>query len=364
MMPRDGAGGQVRRLALVMIASVGYVVQIGKVVPVEAQEPAAIRPHPAAPVEAPASAAGQQTAPSVVEHADVSGQEVTRTYLIGPIDLPAHTPHQHHAPFVPNGVSAEAVPWYFHSQVPVVAVPVGEDGWLVEFAARILDEREQELPGTLLCHTALFRFDAQHPASSEVVAGSGGELSSTVLPAGYGVPVFKGQPLQMMSLFRNPLPEDFKSVYLKVAVRFVARAQGHAPLTSVKPVWLSAHQPSQPEDASYLVMPGREVKTSRVTFPFPGMVVYLMGHLHAPYGVRLLLANATTGKTVWNAEARKSPDGRAITLPQWSQRDNFRVAPTESYELSAEYQNTSNQPIDAMGVVGAFVVPDESRDES
>ena len=65
----------------------------------------------------------------------------------------------------------------------------------------------------------------------------------------------------------------------------------------------------------YSVAPGVDVRQRHISFPFAGRVVYMMGDLHPPYGVRLQLNKLTTGKTVWVARAERNPDGREFEFP-------------------------------------------------
>lgn len=295
--------------------------------------------------------------PRVVERSDTTDQVLTREYLIGPMSLPAQARHQHQLSSVPRSDGAEAAPWYLQSQGPIAELPTDGDRWLIEFFAEVLDEGGRPLPGTLLCHTAIVQTaTTKRPSGPDVVTWSGGELSHMALPSGYGILMPAGKRFQLISLFRNPFLEDYQNVYLKVTMRFLNARPETSRLRNARLIGFSVSLNA--EDPTYVVPPGVDIRRERVTFPFAGTVVQMIGHLHAPYGVRVQLDNLTTHKTVWAARATKSGDGKSLTLPTWSQAANFHVEPTERYELTAEYRNTSDEPFDAMGVMGAFVVPD------
>ena len=60
---------------------------------------------------------------------DDTAGTVTREYLLGPLELPAHTPHLRNLPDSPDGLPTDALPWYFKSDLPLADIELEEDAW-------------------------------------------------------------------------------------------------------------------------------------------------------------------------------------------------------------------------------------------
>jgi len=84
----------------------------------------------------------------------------------------------------------------------------------------------------------------------------------------------------------------------------------------------------------------------------------MWAHLHA-YAQWLKLEEVDRDRLIWIAQPTLGADGQVAVMPFWSSPSGWRVTPTATYRLTTRYDNPTGQPIDAMGVVLAFVSPDQ-----
>lgn len=83
----------------------------------------------------------------------------------------------------------------------------------------------------------------------------------------------------------------------------------------------------------------------------------MAAHLHA-YARRLILEELKDPRVVWTALPEQADNGQLVRVPTWSSPTGWRVQAGVDYRLTAQYHNPTDHPIDAMGVLGALVVPD------
>jgi hypothetical protein len=105
----------------------------------------------------------------------------------------------------------------------------------------------------------------------------------------------------------------------------------------------------------WMVPPGRHVYRTEVTpqlnLPFSTKIHYATGHLH-PFGKSVRLVDMETGKTVCEIESRDRTDRLGVEwMSEVTSREGIAIGRKRRYELVAEYDNTSSEPIDAMAIL-------------
>lgn len=112
--------------------------------------------------------------------------------------------------------------------------------------------------------------------------------------------------------------------------------------------------------AHWMVPPGhhqyRTEVTEQMQLPFDTTAHYVTGHLH-PFGTSLRLIDLETDEVVFEIAARSLSDRLGV---EWmSELKSYEGVPIHRgrrYELIAEYNNTLDQPIDAMGILYVYAL--------
>jgi hypothetical protein len=105
----------------------------------------------------------------------------------------------------------------------------------------------------------------------------------------------------------------------------------------------------------WMVPPGRHRYRTEVTqqmnLPFDTTVHYVTGHLH-PFGKFIELVDMSTGQVVFNVSSKDLSDRLGVEeMSQIISEDGIPIRKGTRYELIAEYDNTTDQPIDAMAIL-------------
>jgi hypothetical protein len=109
----------------------------------------------------------------------------------------------------------------------------------------------------------------------------------------------------------------------------------------------------------WLVEPGRHEYTSEVTdqlaLPFSTTLHYATAHLH-PYGESARIVDRASGETVLELRARQL-EGRVgiAEMEEYSSTTGLLFDAERRYDLVIVYDNTTEQPIDAMAIVYLFL---------
>jgi len=117
----------------------------------------------------------------------------------------------------------------------------------------------------------------------------------------------------------------------------------------------------------WMVPPGRHTYRSalmRPMFRTPGnpmgisegtRIHFMRPHLHG-YGESVALIDKTAGKTLWKGSAENATELRhVISVDFYSDSDGIPLYPNHEYELEIVYNNPTQEPVDAMGALRAFV---------
>ena len=112
----------------------------------------------------------------------------------------------------------------------------------------------------------------------------------------------------------------------------------------------------------WMVPPGQHRYTTEVTkqlnLPYDTRAHYITGHLH-PTGVRLRLLEKATQKTVAEICSRDFTDKTGVAdMTELRSPEGILLRKDTAYELEAEYDNKTGQPIDAMAILYLYLAED------
>ncbi len=261
-------------------------------------------------------------------------------------------------------------------------------------------------PEQLERHTS--RFHATRSLDTRVMTLIQGQ-NELELPAGFGVPMVADEPLEFFTMVINKNSDELP-LELKVRTELEYRLQGDFEQPPV-PLFKrrlynavetdpsatvhhhggdgdsghgSAHEetghgergvavaPSAMQHATlewddegtrygmhWMVPPGRhEYRTpvsGQLELPFDTTVHYVTAHLH-PYGESIALEDVSTGETVFRLRAHPYTDRLGIAaMESFSSRAGVPLSRHGSYELVTIYDNPTEQPVDAMGILYLYL---------
>ena len=271
----------------------------------------------------------------------------TVTLHVGPMNLPAHTSHMK----MPQ--PSDQV-W----QIPF-------EGWLLAYHPKLVDAAGQEVPGTVLHHTAFWnenRSDFLCPNKEEHIFGAGSEMTDWVEVPGYGYRVQKDDRIRIETMVYNPTATSYEKVYLEVVIPFQYAAENLPPRKNVYPAWMDVKSCG---NSSYDVPAGKSEKSGTVTVKYDGLLLGVGGHLH-DYGRQIVLEDLTRKETVATLDARVDDQGRleAVPVRLFVQEGGFKLSAGDVLKTSATYDNPTDNLLrnGAMGIaVGYFVPNNESK---
>lgn len=113
----------------------------------------------------------------------------------------------------------------------------------------------------------------------------------------------------------------------------------------------------------WMVPPGRHRYRSDVSrqlqLPFDTTVHYATGHLH-PSGVSLTLIDLETSETLFHITGRGFPNRTGVAhMSEYSSATGVPLHRDGRYELIAEYDNRTDAPIDAMGILYLYATEND-----
>lgn len=261
----------------------------------------------------------------------------------------------------PVRLEAQSMGWD-HQPMQEQPVEFSEALWVTQMDVRLVDRNGNPLPSQLLCHSTLY--DPRNPGNHAGALGIGPDQTPVNFPRGTGVLLRSGEMYRWVTMFKNPFDHSFPEVYLRVrlAVEPVSVAPPSRQALQYRCVTVSPWL-----EALYLAPPGHSVKQAEVSFPLAGRVVSLSSHLHW-YGQRLKLETLEdsgdgTPRLIWEARPQTGPHSE-FRMPYWIPASEWHVTPQDRFRLTAEYDNPTNQDWPAMGVIGAYIVPDALPDQA
>ena len=289
----------------------------------------------------------QVIAKGVTLGAQVDHAAHTVTLRVGPMHLPAHTDHMK-MPQPPDQV------W----QIPF-------DGWLLAYHPKIVNATGQEVPGTVLHHTAFWnenRSDFLCPNKEEHIFGAGSEMTDWGEVPGYGYRVEKNDRIRIETMVYNPTGTSYEKAYLEVVIPFQDAGEHLPAPKNVYPAWMDVKSCG---NSSYDVPAGKSEKSGTVTVKYDGVLLGVGGHLH-DYGRQIVLEDLTRKEPVATLDAKVDDQGRleAVPVKLFVQEGGFKLSAGDLLKTSATYDNPTAKLLrnGAMGIaVGYFVPSDDSK---
>ncbi|MFW2387835.1 MAG: hypothetical protein ACN4G0_05840 [Polyangiales bacterium] len=110
----------------------------------------------------------------------------------------------------------------------------------------------------------------------------------------------------------------------------------------------------------WMVPPGLQKtrKLDRNIVPIDGTVHFAWAHLHN-YGVYMRLTDLTEGKVLFQADVEnQSGRDQIANITDYSSQEGFRIYKDHEYEIEALYNNTTDEPVDAMAMIVLYYNPD------
>ena len=273
----------------------------------------------------------------------------TVTVRVGPMTLPANTPHMK-MPQPPDLI------W----QIPFEA-------WLLAYHPKLVDAAGNAVPGIVLHHTAFWnenRSDFLCPNKEEHIFGAGSEMTDWGEVPGYGYRVQKGDKIRIETMIHNPTSTSYDKVYLEVVIPYqdAVETSGVAPRKNVYPAWMDVKSCA---NSSYDVKPGTSEESGVVTVKYDGVLLGVGGHLH-DYGRQVVLEDVSRKETVATLDAKLDAQGRLESVPVklFLQEGGYKFAANDVLKISATYDNPTGKLLHqgAMGIaVGYFVPSDDAK---
>jgi hypothetical protein len=253
-----------------------------------------------------------------------------------------------------------------HSDLPFnyIEFKFPEDGWVTHFEP-VLSNEDKVVPGALLHHIILGDHDRKSPLCNSketnhdfhFLFASGAELTPIVLPNGYGIPVNSDTTYTAGGVFA-PLPgESYSNVKFKASIGFKPRS-GKSLLKPILPVWIDVQ--TNCSQNGYIVASNKpDVRRREFKFPFSGKLFLGVGHLHKS-GKELKIYERDSGDILmlFNPQYR---DNYLDKIAPVLFEDGIRIEKDTTYVIESSYDSDMPHDISAMGIVMAFVSPDNLR---
>jgi len=265
------------------------------------------------------------------------------TVRIGPMSLPARTPHTK-MPQPPDLV------W---------TLPVS--GWLLAYHPKLVAADGASVAGTVLHHVAFWnenRSDFLCPNKEEHIFGAGGELTDWAPIPGYGYRVEKDDRIRLETMIHNLTETSYDKAYLEITIPYLDDHSNPAPIKNYYPAWMDVGGCDQ---SGYDLPTGPSEKAGSVTMKYSGVLLGVGGHMH-DYAKQLVLEDSRSKEPVVVLHARVDLQGHLLSMPVslFSQTGGYALAAGDKLTITASYDNISGKvlPEGAMGIVVGYFVPE------
>jgi hypothetical protein len=279
--------------------------------------------------------------------------------------------------------------------------------WITGVETEVLDAAGQKpISQEFFCHSNLtFAERSGSPAKYNQEMGGKTHLDwrlftlvpgrlSIDLPPGFGVPIPADAPLDYVTMSLNLNERDHVvNVQMRTTVHSIAADQPGAPtkalfrraLYVLQPNGVSAKgpacmwkpgmhvgagcgevikvsaiespsaQPGQGLMNHWIVPPGHHIYATEITpqlnLPFDTTIHYATIHVH-PFARGMELRDMTTGTTIFRLRSQDWPDRDGVAyVEEFKSSEGIPIQRDHRYELSAEYDNTSDTDTDAMAIL-------------
>lgn len=258
------------------------------------------------------------------------------TVTLGPLNLPANTPHDQAEQLAPQTL-----------EIPF-------DGWITAYHPALITPSGQPIPGRLLHHVAFYntaRSDFLCPNKLEHIFGAGGEMNDWPALPGIGYHVNKGDRIRIQTMFHNPTDTSYPQTLLRVTMEY---APADANLKSVYPAWFDVQQCG---DSDFALGSDGVTKSGEFTLGFSGRLLGVGGHMH-DYGEQLTLTDG--GKPVASLHTKLDEAGHIVSMPivTFLDRGGYVLQKGDRVDVTGTYEKPRIPNAHGMAIVVGYFLPD------
>jgi hypothetical protein len=226
-----------------------------------------------------------------------------------------------------------------------------EDVWITNWESNTENEAGVREPDDIHCHATL---SASPILADDVEAFRGlftdGFTPVFGLPEGYALRVRKGERMLFQPMFNNRRP-DARTARMRLKIDYVPHSKRPRDYTELRGTVMRVSLGDL-----YWVAPGEIDRRTRVIeAAFRGRIYAIGAHLH-PYGDFVELERESTGAVIALCKLRPADDLADVRLDIVHLPQGVFVRRGERLRVTAVYNNTSDEKVDAMG--GLFVLYD------
>jgi hypothetical protein len=243
----------------------------------------------------------------------------------------------------------------FHSVRAVKELRLAEPVWVIGYKTEIFDPENQAPRSNYLCHTffgdqPVIQRKHQHEHQELRALYSDSFTQELRLPDGFAIRLTPDDNLQWMPMFNNR-DEDLARVGMKVTLTLIRDRNIEKPL---RPLFSTLRSVKIPH--LYFVPSGRHQQETTFEFPSDVTIHFMGAHLH-PYGVSVELSNLSRSEEVWKGMRHLNNSGETVGMDTYSSTEGYEVRAGETLRITSTYDNTTDQPIDAMAALFVFYAP-------
>lgn len=257
-----------------------------------------------------------------------------------------------------------------------VDVDTSDIGWITGFRSEVVDAASGDpMPPEFFCHSQLqlawgLRLTVNATGMEEVRFPPGFGLH--VAGFGAGLPAEK-QKLQLFGmLLNNHVADMHRSAKVRSTIEYLTEDEVGTPpmLKELYPMHLAVNTEDvslavgeshcatvEGQGTHWIVPPGIQKTVNRYPsiVPFDSHVHFAVAHLHN-HGEYVRLTDTTTGEIVWQFDVEYEPDRRQILrIPTYASSEGFPIYADRVYEIETLYNNTTDQPTDAMAMLYLYL---------
>ena len=253
--------------------------------------------------------------------------------------------------------------------------------WISAFRTQVVDAHTGEKMGEeFFCHSQL-----QLDNAIRLVVNATG-IPDIQFPEGFGMPltqILRGIPSEWRGLFlmgmvlNNHEADINRQVNVRITIEYMDFG-GDTPPGRLKKLYkaglpmtaepkpddpFGGHHLIEGMEQHWIVPPGRQITRKRYSniIPVNGQVHYGVVHLHN-YGVYMRVTDVTAGDVLWQTNAVYEADRIQIAeIPPYSSAEGFSIYKDHEYEIETLYDNTSDEPVDAMAMMYLFYHPNGNQ---
>ena len=223
-----------------------------------------------------------------------------------------------------------------------------EPVWLIGYRTEVIEDSGAASTENNLCHTFLGDQMVDQNEDREFSGFFSDFFTDEVrLPDGFGLYFDAGQNIHWMTMF-NHRGSQPKGARMRATLYVIREAERRRPISRLYAALRSVSTPHL-----YFVPPGTHEKSATFDAPFTGTVRFVGSHLH-PYGSSIELVKESGQQVVWRGIRQTDGHGAIKGTGPFLSAPGYRMQAGEKFRLRAVYENTSNEPVDAMAGVYLF----------